>query len=182
MWRTCASARSSSTRGGSSSTATCSGQRGVRPVEADQAAALRRRCLEDLAAFGTVKEHAEFTATLEVPRPELKERSKAILDQLAGGRLQYRRYPGGRGHRAAVPAEGGRCSACAARRSRALPWLRNTVKAFELGFQTALEYRLNFLHLADQRRLPDLHPDLHVDGDLLNGSERRWCTATPTAR
>ena len=35
-----------------------------------------------LAAFGTVKEHAEFTATLEVPRQDLKERSKLILDQL----------------------------------------------------------------------------------------------------
>ena len=33
-------------------------------------------------AFGQVKEHADFTATLEVPRLELKERSKAILDQL----------------------------------------------------------------------------------------------------
>ncbi len=37
---------------------------------------------EALAAFGQVKEHAEFSATLEVPRAELKERSKAILDQL----------------------------------------------------------------------------------------------------
>ncbi len=35
-----------------------------------------------LTAFGTVKEHAEFTATLEVPRSDLKERSKLILDQL----------------------------------------------------------------------------------------------------
>jgi ABC-2 type transport system ATP-binding protein len=35
-----------------------------------------------LDAFGLVKEHAEFTATLQVPRVELKERSKAILDQL----------------------------------------------------------------------------------------------------
>jgi ABC-2 type transport system ATP-binding protein len=37
---------------------------------------------ETLAVFGQVKEHAEFSATLEVPRAELKERSKAILDQL----------------------------------------------------------------------------------------------------
>ncbi len=37
---------------------------------------------EALAAFGQVKEHSEFSATLEVPRLELKERSKAILDQL----------------------------------------------------------------------------------------------------
>ncbi|MBN1992308.1 MAG: ABC transporter ATP-binding protein [Anaerolineae bacterium] len=37
---------------------------------------------ETLAAFGQVKAHADFTATLEVPRPELKERSKAMLDQL----------------------------------------------------------------------------------------------------
>jgi ABC-2 type transport system ATP-binding protein len=37
---------------------------------------------ELLAKFGRVKEHAEFTATLEVPRIVLKERSKAILDQL----------------------------------------------------------------------------------------------------
>ncbi len=37
---------------------------------------------DTLAAFGTVKEHAEFTATLEVPRSDLKERSKLILDQL----------------------------------------------------------------------------------------------------
>jgi ABC-2 type transport system ATP-binding protein len=35
-----------------------------------------------IAAFGQVKEHTEFTATLEVPRLELKGRSKAILDQL----------------------------------------------------------------------------------------------------
>jgi ABC-2 type transport system ATP-binding protein len=35
-----------------------------------------------LAALGRVKEHSELTATLEVPRAELKERSKAILDQL----------------------------------------------------------------------------------------------------
>ena len=37
---------------------------------------------QTLDAFGQVKEHAEFTATLQVPRLELKERSKAILDQL----------------------------------------------------------------------------------------------------
>lgn len=36
----------------------------------------------DLAAFGRVKEHAPFNATLEVPRSEVKERSKAILDGL----------------------------------------------------------------------------------------------------
>ncbi len=35
-----------------------------------------------LDAFGQVKEQSEFTATLQVPRFELKERSKAILDQL----------------------------------------------------------------------------------------------------
>jgi ABC-2 type transport system ATP-binding protein len=35
-----------------------------------------------LAAFGQVKAHSEFAATLEVPRLELKERSKAILDRL----------------------------------------------------------------------------------------------------
>ncbi len=35
-----------------------------------------------LASFGKVKEHAELTATLEVPRLDLKERSKAILDRL----------------------------------------------------------------------------------------------------
>jgi len=35
-----------------------------------------------LANFGKVKEHSELTATLEVPRCELKERSKAILDHL----------------------------------------------------------------------------------------------------
>ncbi|MCL5999703.1 MAG: ABC transporter ATP-binding protein [Chloroflexi bacterium] len=37
---------------------------------------------DTLAAFGRVKEHSDFAATLEVPRIELKERSKAILDQL----------------------------------------------------------------------------------------------------
>jgi ABC-2 type transport system ATP-binding protein len=37
---------------------------------------------EALAAFGQVKEHSEFAATLEVPRLELRERSKAILDRL----------------------------------------------------------------------------------------------------
>jgi ABC-2 type transport system ATP-binding protein len=36
----------------------------------------------DLAVFGQVREHAEFSATLQVPRSEVKERSKAILDQL----------------------------------------------------------------------------------------------------
>ena len=36
----------------------------------------------DLAAFGLVKEQTELTATLEVPRIELKERSMAILDRL----------------------------------------------------------------------------------------------------
>ena len=35
-----------------------------------------------LAAIGEVKEHSDFTATLQVPRLELKERSKVILDQL----------------------------------------------------------------------------------------------------
>src|SRR5512136_1354061 len=35
-----------------------------------------------LAAFGQVKEYADFTATLEVPRQEVKERSKGILDGL----------------------------------------------------------------------------------------------------
>jgi ABC-2 type transport system ATP-binding protein len=37
---------------------------------------------EILAGFGAVKEHGELTATLEVPRLEVKERSKAILDRL----------------------------------------------------------------------------------------------------
>lgn len=37
---------------------------------------------EDLAIFGQVKEHADFAVTLEVPRADVKECSKAILDQL----------------------------------------------------------------------------------------------------
>jgi ABC-2 type transport system ATP-binding protein len=37
---------------------------------------------EVLAGFGEVKEHGEMSATLEVPRLEVKERSKAILDRL----------------------------------------------------------------------------------------------------
>jgi ABC-2 type transport system ATP-binding protein len=36
----------------------------------------------DLSAFGTLKEHGEFSATLEVPRADLKPRSQAILDRL----------------------------------------------------------------------------------------------------
>jgi ABC-2 type transport system ATP-binding protein len=39
-------------------------------------------CRQVLETFGQVKEQSEFTATLQVPRFELKERSKAILDQL----------------------------------------------------------------------------------------------------
>jgi ABC-2 type transport system ATP-binding protein len=35
-----------------------------------------------LSAFGDIKEHSDVAATLEIPRVELKERSKAILDQL----------------------------------------------------------------------------------------------------
>ncbi len=35
-----------------------------------------------LTKFGKVTDHASFNATLEVPRLEVKERSKAILDQL----------------------------------------------------------------------------------------------------
>jgi ABC-2 type transport system ATP-binding protein len=35
-----------------------------------------------LCGFGRLKEHTELTATLEVPRNEVKELSKAILDQL----------------------------------------------------------------------------------------------------
>jgi ABC-2 type transport system ATP-binding protein len=37
---------------------------------------------QELAAFGIVKESGEFSATLEVPRQELKSRSIAILDRL----------------------------------------------------------------------------------------------------
>ena len=37
---------------------------------------------DDLAIFGEVKEHSEFTVTLQVPRLDLKERSKAMLDCL----------------------------------------------------------------------------------------------------
>jgi len=37
---------------------------------------------EALVMFGEVREHAGFTATLQVPRLELRERSKAILDRL----------------------------------------------------------------------------------------------------
>jgi len=40
---------------------------------------VRREALE---AFGQVKEHADFSVTLQVPRLEVKERSKAILDYL----------------------------------------------------------------------------------------------------
>ncbi len=36
----------------------------------------------ELESFGLVKEHADFNVTLQVPRSELKERSKAILDRL----------------------------------------------------------------------------------------------------
>ncbi|MBL8094616.1 MAG: ATP-binding cassette domain-containing protein [Anaerolineales bacterium] len=36
----------------------------------------------DLAAFGQIKEQTELSATLEVPRAELKARSQAILDRL----------------------------------------------------------------------------------------------------
>jgi len=35
-----------------------------------------------LAAFGQIREHSDFTATLQVPRSQVKECSKAILDQL----------------------------------------------------------------------------------------------------
>ena len=35
-----------------------------------------------LARFGKVKEHTELAATLEVPRLQVKECSKAILDHL----------------------------------------------------------------------------------------------------
>ena len=35
-----------------------------------------------LAGFGKVKEHTELAATLEVPRLQVKECSKAILDHL----------------------------------------------------------------------------------------------------
>ena len=38
--------------------------------------------LADLATFGLVKEHAGLSATLQVPRTEVKERSIAILDRL----------------------------------------------------------------------------------------------------
>jgi ABC-2 type transport system ATP-binding protein len=37
---------------------------------------------ETLAAFGEVREYADFTATLMIPRTDLKECSKIILDQL----------------------------------------------------------------------------------------------------
>lgn len=37
---------------------------------------------ETLATFGEIKEHSDVAATLEVSRQDLKERSKAILDQL----------------------------------------------------------------------------------------------------
>jgi ABC-2 type transport system ATP-binding protein len=37
---------------------------------------------EVLSAFGDVKELSDVAATLEIPRIELKERSKAMLDQL----------------------------------------------------------------------------------------------------
>jgi ABC-2 type transport system ATP-binding protein len=36
----------------------------------------------DLAAFGVVRECADFSATIEVPRTELRDRSKEILDRL----------------------------------------------------------------------------------------------------
>ncbi len=36
----------------------------------------------DLALFGKIKEHGPFSATLEIPRAEVKECSKAILDRL----------------------------------------------------------------------------------------------------
>ena len=36
----------------------------------------------ELAQFGRVKEFGELTATLEVPRADLKQRSMAILDKL----------------------------------------------------------------------------------------------------
>jgi ABC-2 type transport system ATP-binding protein len=35
-----------------------------------------------LSSFGQVKEHLDFSATLQIPRSEVKERSKVILDQL----------------------------------------------------------------------------------------------------
>lgn len=37
---------------------------------------------DTLAVFGEVREHTDFTATIQVPRRELKECSKSMLDQL----------------------------------------------------------------------------------------------------
>jgi ABC-2 type transport system ATP-binding protein len=37
---------------------------------------------ETLASFGQVREHSQFNVTLQVPRSQVKERSKAILDRL----------------------------------------------------------------------------------------------------
>jgi ABC-2 type transport system ATP-binding protein len=38
--------------------------------------------IERLSQFGEIKEHSDFTVTLQVPRSDVKECSKAILDQL----------------------------------------------------------------------------------------------------
>ena len=48
-------------------------------IKLQLSATVTRQALE---AFGQLKEYSDFTATLEVPRQELKERSKGILDQL----------------------------------------------------------------------------------------------------
>ena len=62
------------------------------------------------------------------------------------------------------------------------PWLRKYTKAFEMGFQTALEYRVNFLISLISAAYPIFYPDFSVDCDFPAPPKTAWSTATPTAR
>ena len=95
---------------------------------------------EALASFGLVKEHSDFSVTLQVPRSEVKERSKAILDQLPVVDFNIEDIPVEEGIALLYQQQGdGPCGGliCAG--------FEKYAKAFELGFETALEYRINFL-------------------------------------
>jgi hypothetical protein len=62
-----------------------------------------------LGEFGTLKECAEFNATLEVPRQELKEISSAILNRLPVIDFNIEDIPSRR-VLPCLPAQGGQCS------------------------------------------------------------------------
>ncbi len=110
--------------------------------------------------------------------PELKERSKAILDRLPVVDFTIEDIPVEEGIALLYQKQESPWRAS----PMPVPWLEKYSKAFELGFQTALEYRINFAISLISAAYPIFIQTFLWTAIYRRSRRTRWCTALPTGR